>query len=393
MFLVSTGPLWAIVNGFTALGAAAAVLVSRQPEFFRVWALTKSDWGWVLFAAGLGAVLSYPINRRALARWGSDTMLLRFGVAGGVLLAAIPWLPALPGLLAGIFLQGAIYSGVGVAINHLAAKWELEQGRRMMGRLHAMFFVGGVISALLSSLLGAVGVDLTLHMAGVGLLAAGLHASAAISLSNRFAAVAPAPGEALHKPDHGRALGRLFGWCMVLEGGVMGWASVYLNQGLKASEGISGIGLAVFSGAMAVGRILSDRLVGRHGAAALVRSGAALCALALALAAALKQLPVALLAFAATGFGLASAAPAVFSAAGRRSGDAVALVAGIGALGGLLGPLALGRIASALSLDWVLAALAAVGLVIARLAGALAEPATPTAQAMPERIASSRESA
>ena len=393
MLHLSTAPLWAIVNAFAALGAVAGVLVTRQPEVFRLWALTRSDWGWVLFAAGLGGVLAYPVNRWVLAHWGSRRMLFRFGTAGGFLLALVPWLPALPGLLAGTFLQGAIYSGVGVAINHQASELELRQGLRVMGRLHATFFVGGVLSALLSSLCGALGVSLAIHMAGVGLLVAWLHRSAAVSLDSAFACAAAAVPEPPHGIGEGRGLGLLFGWCMVLEGGVMGWASVYLNQGLKASEGLSGIGLAVFSGAMAIGRLLSDGLVARYGAARLVRSGAAVCALALVSAAALHRLPVALVAFAATGLGLAAAAPTIFSAAGRRSGDAVAFVAGMGAIGGLLGPLVLGRIASGLSLDWVLAALAAVALVITWRADALAERGSVPGGCPPRPMGSTHESA
>ena len=374
MLLLSTSPLWAMVNGFAALGLVAGVVVTRQPEFFRLWALTKSDWGWVLFAAGLGGVLAYPVNRWVLAHWGSRSMLFRFGMAGGALLALVPWLPGFPGLLAGVFLQGVIYSGIGVATNHQGSEWELRQGQRVMGRLHATFFVGGVLSALLSALLGTLGVSLAIHMAGVGLLAAWLHCSAAVSLRGAFPAIPAGADMAPRGIGEGRPLGFLFGWCMVLEGGVMGWASVYLNRALGASEAVSGIGLAIFCGAMAIGRLLSDRLAARYGAATLVRAGAALCALSLGLAASLQQLPAAFLAFAATGFGLAAAAPTVFSAAGRVSGDAVAFVAGMGAIGGLLGPLVLGRIASQLSLHWVLAALAAVGLVVAWQARALAEP-------------------
>lgn len=367
---LSTTPLWALINGFAALGAVASVLITRQPEFFSRWGLTSSDWGWVLFAAGLGGVLAYPLNRWVLAHWGSRSMLFRFGTAGGALLAMIPWLPGLPALLAGVFLQGVINSGVSVAINHQAAEWELHRGRRTMGRLHATFFMGSVLSAVLSSLLAALGIGLALHMAGVGLAVAWLHRSSALSLQS---VPRPAPGGAAH---HGKvgglALGLLLGWCTVLESGVMGWASVYLNQGLKASESVSGMGLAAFSGAMAIGRLFSDRLVTRHGPARLVRIGAGVCAVFLALAAGLQQMPMAFLAFAATGLGLAAAAPTIFSAAGRISGETLALVAGMGAMGGLLGPVLLGRVASLLSLDWVLAALAAVSLVIAWQAKTLA---------------------
>jgi hypothetical protein len=57
-------------------------------------------------------------------------------------------------------------------------------------------------------------------------------------------------------------------------------------------------------------------------------------------------------------------------------GEALALVAGLGALGGLLGPLLLGRVASILSLDGVLLTLALVGAVICWQAGAVGEGGT-----------------
>lgn len=365
------GPLWALVTGFAALGGVGSVLMTRQPEFYHRWGLDNAEWGWALFAGGLGGVLAYPLNRWLLARWGSRVMLHRFGTAGGVVLAAIPWLPGLPGLLAGLFVQGMIYNGVGVSINHQAAQWELRQGTRMMGRLHATFFIGSVLSAVISSLLAALGVSLALHMAAVGLVAALIHRSAAAALEAE-AAAAGTPTAVHHAPDSWLGLGLLCCYCTVLESGVMGWASVYLNQRVQASESLSGIGLALFSGAMAVGRLFSDGLVTRHGALRIVRTGATVCALALALAAWLHTLPAALLAFAATGLGLAAAAPVIFSVAGRMGGEALALIAGLGALGGLLGPVLLGRVASFVSLDWVLATLAAVSLAIGWQAGVLA---------------------
>ncbi|MCC4117648.1 MFS transporter [Aromatoleum toluclasticum] len=371
MLKFPAGPLWALVTGFAVLGGVGSVLMTRQPEFYHRWNLDNAEWGWALFATGLGGVLAYPLNRWLLARWGSRVMLHRFGTVGGIVLAAIPWLPGLPGLLAGLFAQGVIYNGVSVAINQQAAQWELQRGTRMMGRLHATFFIGSVLSACISSLLAALAVSLPLHMAAVGLAAALIHRAAAATLEAE-AARSAAPVAVHHAPESWLGLGLLFCWCTVLESGVMGWASVYLNQSLKASESLSGIGLALFSGAMAVGRFLSDGLVTRHGALRIVRTGAIACAISLALAAWLHELPVALLAFTVTGLGLAAAAPVIFSIAGRMGGEALALIAGLGALGGLLGPVILGRVATYVSLDWVLATLAAVAVVIARQSAALA---------------------
>jgi hypothetical protein len=96
---------------------------------------------------------------------------------------------------------------------------------------------------------------------------------------------------------------------------------------------------------------------------------------ALVLAAALQTLPVALLAFAVTGLGLAAAAPVIFSVAGRMGGETLALIAGLGALGGLLGPVVLGQVAGILSLNWVLLTLGLVSAIIARQAGVLGDGA------------------
>lgn len=371
MLKFPAGPMWALVTGFAALGGVGSVLMTRQPEFYHRWSLDNAEWGWALFAAGLGGVLAYPLNRWLLARWGSRVMLRRCGTVGGIVLAAIPWLPGVPGLLAGLFAQGVIYNGVSVAINQQASQWELQRGTRMMGRLHATFFIGSVLSAFISSLLAALAVSLPLHMAAVGLVAALVHRTAAAQLEAE-ATWSAAPVAVHHAPESWLGVGLLFCWCSVLESGVMGWASAYLNQSLKASESLSGIGLALFSGAMAVGRLFSDGLVTRHGALRIVRTGAIACAISLALAAWLQQLPLALLAFAVTGLGLAAAAPVIFSVAGRMGGEALALIAALGALGGLIGPVLLGRIASYLPLDWVLAALAAVAVAIARQATVLA---------------------
>ena len=79
------------------------------------------------------------------------------------------------GLLAGMFLQGMIYNGVSVAVNQQAAEWELREKTRMMGRLHATFYVGSMLSAFVSGALAASGLPLWTHMTVVGVLAAALH--------------------------------------------------------------------------------------------------------------------------------------------------------------------------------------------------------------------------
>lgn len=365
--------LSALASGFVTLGIVTSVLMTRQPEFQARWALDAGEWGWALFAGGLGGVLAYPINRSFLARLGSRAMISRFGIAGGVTMALIPWLPGLPGLLLGLFLQGMIYSGVGVAVNQQAAEWELRHATRMMGRLHATFYVGSMVSAFVSSALAAVGLALWLHMAAVGLIAALLHCWTARQLpppdspAGEGGALRPIPAGAW------QSLAVLAACHGIVESGVMGWSAIYLHQGLQATESAAGLGLALFSGAMALGRFLTDGMVSRFGPARVIAAGALACGAALGSSAALGALPAAMCGLAVSGLGLAAAAPIIFSAAGRMGGQTLALVASFNAVGGLLGPPVLGQVAKMVSLGAVMAVLAAVCLVMAWHARALCE--------------------
>lgn len=364
--------LRALIIGFASLGAVGSVLVTRQPEFQSRWALDAADWGWVLFATGLGSVLAYPINRWFFRRLGSRSMMSRFGIAGGVVMALIPWMPGVPGLLLGMFAQGMIYNGVSLAVNHQAAQWELRENARMMGRLHATFYLGTMISAFVSSLLAAVGLALPLHMAAVGLLAALMHRRAAAQLPPAPAPTGPAASTAV--PAGGwQTLGILAAAHGIVESGVMGWSAIYLNQGLDSGESVAGLALALFAGAMAVGRFATDAVVTRFGPAPVIVFGALASGLALGATAAFQSVATTMFALAVSGFGLAAAAPIIFSAAGRMGGEALALIMSLGAFGGLLGPLLLGQIAKIVSLGAVMTALAGVSLLMAWQARALRE--------------------
>lgn len=357
-------PVWALINGFAALGAVTSVLLARQPAFEARWGLDAAEWGWVLFAAGLGGLLAYPVNRWFLARWGSRKMLHRFSTAGGLVMAVIPWLPGLNGLLLGMFVQGLIYNGVGVAVNHQAVEWELRSGSRMMGRLHATFYVGSMVSAFVSGLLAATGLSLELHMAAIGLLVALFHRHAAKALPK----AQPAPMQVSAGPGvHGGwvPLGVLAACHGLVESGIMGWTAIYLHQSLGASQSVAGIGLALFAGAMALGRFCSDAVVMRFGPGRVIATGAAACALALGASGAMTSLSLALIALMICGVGLAAAAPILFSAAGRLGGDALARVFAANALGGLFGPLVLGQVAKMLSLSAVMLLLAVVSAYMA----------------------------
>jgi MFS family permease len=100
---------------------------------------------------------------------------------------------------------------------------------------------------------------------------------------------------------------------------------------------------------MAMGRLTGDRLVARHGAAAVLIAGALIGAAALALALIVGDPLAAVVGFAGMGIGLSNIIPIVFSAAGRLPGLApgigIAAVSTTGYFGFLAGPPLIGLVA------------------------------------------------
>ncbi len=369
--------LLALTACFIAFGVVANTLFARQPSFQDMYALDNGEWGWVLFALGLGGLSAFPLNRWLLARWGSQVLIRRAGTAQGLWLIALGWLPGLPGLLVGLFVHGTLFNAINTAINSQAAQLEANSGQRMMGRLHAVFYLGTTVSALVSGVLVASGLPLRAHLLLVGLL---------ILLCFRLAARPLMPAKAQAEPTRGFALpagpvlaiGGLTACAAIAEGGLNGWIPLYLHRALGTSESVAAFGLAGFTGAMMVGRFLADGFAERFGPVRLVSTGATMAGLALALAVWANSLPMMLVALVITGLGQAATFPLAFSAAGRLGGDAIPGVASMGSGGSLIGPFLLGRVAATLSLPAVVLTVSGGLLLVASQARALRQrPSNP----------------
>jgi MFS family permease len=153
------------------------------------------------------------------------------------------------------------------------------------------------------------------------------------------------------------------------EGAILDWSSIYLRSELGAPTGAVGFGFAAFSGTMAIGRLLGDRIRTRIGGATLVRAGAILALLGLLLGPATGSVVGAIIGFAVAGAGLSNIVPVLFSRAGAspNGSAAIATVATLGYAGLLAAPPLLGFVAQARSIAWIfiVAALMCIPLVLA----------------------------
>jgi predicted MFS family arabinose efflux permease len=364
-----------LVNG-TVLAGWAPLVPLAQARL----GLNEAGLGLVLLALGLGAILSMPTTGPLIARFGSRAVLLAAGSLFCLVLPLLPLAPTAPLLGLGLFLLGVANGAMDVSMNAHAVVVEAKGGRPVMSSIHGIFSVGG--------LLGAVGISLALRAGLPPQLAAVLLSALALSvlllqapalLRRRQEGLAPEEGGTHFALPRGPllALGLLCCIAFLAEGSMMDWSAVFLASLRGQEPAVAGLGFALFSLAMAAGRLCGDRLNQRLGPVALLRWGAVLAASGFAVAVLLPWGGAALAGFGMIGLGVANLVPVLFSTAGRLpgqgAGHAISAVATLGYAGLLAGPAVIGFVARLTGLEVALGAVGALLLALAARAG-LARP-------------------
>ena len=142
---------------------------------------------------------------------------------------------------------------------------------------------------------------------------------------------------------------------MVAEGAMYDWSALFLQQERHADAATGALAFAVFSAAMAFGRLCGDRVREAIAPVALLRASGALAAVGMALAILVASPWAGLAGFALVGLGLANVVPVLFVAAGQlpdvRAASGVAAASAIGYLGFMVGPPLIGALARWTSLS------------------------------------------
>jgi len=222
----------------------------------------------------------------------------------------------------------------------------------------------------LGGLIGAAG--------GTALLSSGLQPVAAAGVAALVAAVLlvlTAPGLVRSKSVHKAPLlviprgivilvGTLAFIAFLSEGAILDWSALLLTGAFAVPTAQAGIGYALFSVAMILGRLTGDFVVKRLGQRKTLLWGGLTVTAGFALLL-LLPVPLAACGFLLIGLGAANLVPILFSTAGRQSAMppvlAVASITTLGYAGILVGPAAIGYIASLTSLR---TAFAVLGLIM-----------------------------
>jgi MFS family permease len=361
---------WAVVARFLVHGLVVSTWVSRIPSIKSSLDLGDGLFGLALLGTAIGSVIGIPVCGYFVTRYGSRRAASFTSI--GLSLALIPAAFAFNALtlFMALFMFGFMAGSNDVAMNSQGVAIERLIGINTMSRFHAMFSIGGIAGAAIGGVIASRGISPQIHLPAAALLIAIFAVSTGPYLmETRPDARTPSLRPSLqHLPPALLVLSAI-GFCIFLsEGAIADWTAIYLKQILNAGPGLAAAGYAVFSATMSIFRLFGDTISTKLGPAWTIRGGAALASIGLASALLVHSPYAALPGIALTGIGFSSIIPLVFAAGGKipgiGEGAGVATVSGLGYIGFLVGPPAIGFLSQISSLR--------VGLAFVVLLSALA---------------------
>lgn len=330
--------------------------------------LSGASLGALLLCLGIGSLAAMPVTGTLVARFGCRRVM---AFSTLLVLLMMPLLATADSHLvmaAALMLFGAGLGMLDVAMNYQAVQVEQAAEKPMMSGFHGFFSLGGILGAGTVSLL--LSQSFTPLAATLVVMAVML-----ILLLWRLPVLM---NERLHQPDQPwlvvprgwvAFLGLLCFILFLAEGAVLDWGALLLLQNPAMTPAYAGLGYAIFSVAMTLGRFSGDKVIARFGRYPVMLTGALTAAAGMALAVWLPWPEIALLAFLLVGFGLSNTVPMLFNAAGNQrdmpANLAISAMTTLGYAGILSGPALIGFISQWISLSGAFLVIALLLLAVA----------------------------
>lgn len=355
----------AVVAVFFVHGFLFASWTAHIPELKQHLGLSDGRLGLALIGAPIGSVLALVVAARILPRVGSRPMV-RLSLLGYCVSGPFIGLTGSFGTFFIAFLLWGFFQGMlDVSMNTQAITVERFSGRVLMPGFHGSWSSGTLVGAVTGAASVALGVSLSeqlLVLAVPSLLVVGWLTTRMIP--DRRVDNDPESSIGICEGSHRVlqrelvVLGGIAFADMLCEGAVADWAAVYLHNSLHTVALVAGMGFAIYSLTMLAVRLSGNRLFTRFAAHRLLTLLAVIATLGFAVSLAIATPASMLFGFALLGVGLGCVVPMTLRAAGAvgnvNTGRAVAVVAGCGWAGFVVGPVVIGAIASATKLHTAL---------------------------------------
>lgn len=338
--------VWATRVAFLVLGIAMAAWAPLIPFVKAQLGASDAFFGLLLLCIGIGAIIAMPLCGVLASKFGCRPVIVAGTLAMCIALVGLIGISNVWLILPALFLFGVGIAAVDIAMNIQAVVIEQRSGRTIMSGFHGCYSLGGMLGAgLVSALLwitGAPMFSLLIAIAVVVLVSA---------LSFKHLLNEPSTRDS-SKFVFPKGIVLLLGiMCFIIfmaEGAVLDWSALFLRDFRAVDAAQAGLGYVFFSFTMMLGRFTGDAVVMRLGSKRIVLLGGLLGAIGFAMVVLLPEYWMGYLGFALVGLGCANIVPVLFTATGRQHimpvNAAITSVAGIGYLGGLIGPAFVGFI-------------------------------------------------
>ncbi|HEV8052980.1 MAG TPA: MFS transporter [Parachlamydiaceae bacterium] len=349
---------------FFAFGFGIASWAPMVPFVKTKLQANDAELGLVLLASGMGALLSMPLAAFLVHNFGTRLMTVLWSMIVVIIFPFLVIADTSVTVAFVLFLFGISTGFWNVSINAHAVQVESKASIPIMSGLHCFFSTGGLCGALTVSALLELGFSLLFCALAVS-VTMGL-----IILLN-WKNLLPMEKRAIPSCDEPRVsrrdgfsfpdirvllLGTLCFASFMTEGSMLDWSAEFLRTTLNYSASIAGIGFALFSTGMVLGRFTGDRIIHWKGTMFLFQVGSFLAASGLVLVVTAGIGMQEMLGFFLIGLGASNIVPILFSASGRVPSASpsfnLTIVTTFGYMGILIGPAFIGFIAEATSLSF-----------------------------------------
>lgn len=330
--------------------------------------LSGASLGALLLCLGVGSLAAMPVTGTLVAKFGCRRVMCFSTLLVLMMMPLLATADSHRVMAAALMLFGAGLGMLDVAMNYQAVQVEQAADKPMMSGFHGFFSLGGILGAgTVSLLLSRSFTPLTATLVVMAVMLLLLLWRLPVLLNER-----------LHQPDQPwlviprgwvAFLGLLCFILFLAEGAVLDWGALLLLQNPAMSPAYAGLGYALFSVAMTLGRFSGDKIIQRLGRYPVMLTGALTAAAGMSLAVWLPWPEIALLAFLLVGFGLSNTVPMLFNAAGNQqdmpANLAISAMTTLGYAGILSGPALIGFISQWISLSGAFLVIALLLLAVA----------------------------
>jgi MFS family permease len=344
---------------------------SRIPGIKESLKLNDAHFGTLLFMMPVGLILTMPFTGKLLDHFKSRTIMLIGAVVYNGVLSCIGFSGYTWVLGIALFFFGSSRNMMNLSMNAQAIGVQALYKRSIMSSFHAVWSMAGFAGAAFGYLMVTLNIIPAWHLLGVSLLLT------ALTLLYYKDALDQQPDHSVKRsiftlPPKSMLIFSLICFTsMACENTMYDWSGIYIRQVLHGSKAIATIAFVVYMVAMTSGRLVGDRMADRYGIQRVLAASGILISIGFTITVLSPYIPITLVGYLLTGFGVSCVVPFVFSLAGKipmsNPGAALASISSLGYLGFLIVPPMIGYVAQASSLRISFAIIAVMGLFMIRL--------------------------